>query len=148
MSPDIDEVDRHTVELDLPVRVRAAEVESFVEYITKKLRSLVPKDTKTLSDFRVIKLDGGANWVAFGIKESREESEEASLRTIEFDYRSTSYPNPIRANNEIILRKEKDSEVYTSKLVSIGYLNAIDKAASLVRKIVMEWSVERGKMEE
>jgi hypothetical protein len=149
MSLDVGAVDVHTFEMDLPVRVRVAEVEIFVEYVTKKLRSLVPKEAKALSDFRVIKLgSGGSDYVTSGIKESREESGEASLRTIEFEYRSTSYPNPIRANNKIILRKEKEGEVYTTKLLTKGQQNAIEKAASLVRKILMEWSAERGKVEE
>ena len=123
------------LELTLPVRVAEAEVEEFVEYVMNVLRSHVD----------------GLNFVVRQIREAAEETEGVSIRRIEFIYRSAviklsgggSY-----TRNKLILRKERDSEFYTVKLLTEGDAKGILRVGSLIRKTIMEWSIERGKLEE
>ena len=118
------------LELTLPVRVTEAETEEFIGYIMDKLRS-------HMDDL---------DYVTSGIRESRKKLEEASIRTIEFTYRHADPLTTIYSKNKVILKKEGGSEVYTVKFMTQGDPKGIHKAASIVRKIIMEWSVERGKL--
>ena len=120
------------LELTLPVRVAEEEVEVFVEYVMKRFRSHL----------------GYLEFAASRIRESKEETEEASLRIIEFIYQPASVVSAIHSENRVILRKEKDSEVYTVKLLTQGGSEGVYRTGSFIRKILMEWSIERGKLEE
>ncbi|RLI31333.1 hypothetical protein DRO56_05265, partial [Candidatus Bathyarchaeota archaeon] len=118
------------LELTLPVRVTEAEVEGFVKYVMERLR------------YRMEDLDYVTRW----IRETSEETEEASMRTIKFFYQPVS---PLSStfsltSNKVILRKEKDREIYTVKLKTQGV--GAQRAASLIRQIIMEWSINRVKL--
>ena len=124
---------REPLELILPVRVTEVDVEGFVGYVMKALRSY-RDDVYVLTS---------------GIRESIEETEEASIRRVEFIYRSADMRfGGVYTRNKVILRREKGSEVYTVKLLTEGNKEGIPKAGSLTRKIIMEWSIERGRLKE
>ena len=121
------------LELTLPVRVTEVEVEIFVEFVMKALRS-------HMNDWAL---------VTSRIRESMEELGETSIRRVEFIYRSENTKfGGIYTKNDVLLRREKDSEVYTVKLSTRGNLEGVHKAGSFIRKIIMEWSIERGKKRE
>jgi hypothetical protein len=124
---------KERLELTLPVMVTEADVEEFVAYILKQLRSY-------LEDL---------HFVTRQIKDSKEETEEASIRRIEFIYHSATMKlGGVYTKNKLVLRREEDSEVYTVKHLTEGTMEGVQGAGSFIRKILMEWSVERGKLEE
>ena len=118
------------LEITLPVSVTERDVQEFVEFVIKVLRS----HTDDLS------------FVTRQISESMEETEEASVRRIEFIYRSADMKlSGVYTKNKIVLSRKRGSETYTVKLFSEGDIRGISSAGSFIRKILMEWSVERGK---
>jgi hypothetical protein len=127
------------LELTLPITVMEEEVEGFVEYVANNLRSR--KD-----DIEYVVRRKG---VATEDKEKETEREEVPLRTISFFYRPGGPgPSTIHSSNKVILRREKGSEVYAVKLLSQGDPKAVQRVTSILRQIIMEWSMERGKREE
>jgi ABC-type lipoprotein release transport system permease subunit len=124
------------VELILPVRVSEAELDEFAKSMVKKLRS-------HMNDM---------NFVTSQIRDSAERKEkketEKLLRAIEFTYRSTAKPFGSYSKNKFILKKEEGSRDYTVKLLTSGDQEGMHKAGYFVRKLIMEWGIERGKMEE
>lgn len=120
------------LELALPVRVAEAEVEEFVKYVLMRLKSHMEDP----------------DFVTSQIREGVEKSGEAIIRRIEFIYRSV-YTTVCGSyiKNKLILRRERTGEVYTVKLLSDGDIEGIRRAGSFIRKIIMEWSIERGRIE-
>jgi hypothetical protein len=118
------------LELDLPIAVTDDEVESFIVYLIEKLKAL----------------ENDVDYVTSLIKERREETESASVRTIEFYYRSAvPIDRSTDTSNKIILTREKENEAYAIKLVSLGEAEGVQRVANLLRQSIMEWSIERGK---
>ena len=147
---------RGPLELTLPVRVPEAEVEAFVQYVRKKLRSRVDDVDYATSGIRVSREELGYCLMC-GYRgpipgrcprcDFPDIVKEESLRTIEFSYRPTSPATTIYTSNKVVLRKEEGSEVHTVKLLTRGHPKGVQRAASLIRQIIMEWSVKRGKIE-
>jgi hypothetical protein len=71
--------------------------------------------------------------------------EKAPIRTIEFVYHESGGLKKRYSKNKVLLMREGDT--YTVKLSSEGNID-IHRIGSLIRKIVMGWSIERGKLEE
>jgi ABC-type lipoprotein release transport system permease subunit len=117
------------LELTLPVMITEEEVEGFVEYVLRKLRSLT----------------NDVDYVTSLIKTSHEEKDGSSIRTIEFYYKPTVSATTIHTSNKIILTREKEKEAYTIKLISLGQAKGVERVANLVRQTIIEWSIERGK---
>ena len=119
------------LELNLPIGVAEVEIEEFVEFVMRALRS-------SIDDWEL---------AASQIKEDMEETEDESIRSISFIYRSAAMKlGGAYTKNRLILRKERGSEAYTVRLLTEGNMDGIHKAGSFIRKIVMEWSIKRGKL--
>ena len=121
-------------ELILPVRVSEAEMDEFAKSMVKKLGSHMED----------------VDFVTSQIRDSaeRKETEEESLRTIGFTYSSTAKPFGSYSKNKFVLKKEEGSGDYTVKLLTSGDQEGMRRAGYFVRKLIMEWGIERGKMEE
>jgi hypothetical protein len=118
-------------ELTLPIKVSGAEVEEFSKYMINSLEA--HRDD----------LDFVTSW----IRERTEKGERGFARTIEFTYRQAGGPPRFYSRNRVILTAEEGKDTYTVKLLSQGNIE-IRRIGSLIRKITMSWSIERGKLEE
>ena len=121
------------LELTLPVTVTEGEVEGFIEYVMKALRSYI---------------DGPEFYTWEIIGECVEETEGASIRRTEFVHRPSILKLiGIYPLNKVVLRRERGSEVYEVKLLIDGSVDRVQRVGSSIRKIIIGWSVERGKLE-
>jgi len=77
--------------------------------------------------------------------EQAKKGEKTPIGTIEFVYREAGGLKKRFSKNKVLLMREGDT--YTVKLSSEGNIE-IHRIGSLVRRIAMEWSIERGKLEE
>jgi len=83
--------------------------------------------------------------VTSSIKGGREETEDVSVRTIEFCYKPAASIITINMRNKVVLTKGKGSEVYTIRFLTLGQEKGVQRAVNLLRQTIMEWSIERGK---
>jgi ABC-type lipoprotein release transport system permease subunit len=116
-------------EILLPTRISEAEVDGFIGFLVERLRSHTND-----SYFETSQIKAGA-----------EEGEGMSTRTVEFRYRSTSRPFGSYSMNTILLRRERGGGEYSVNLSTSGDQEGMLRAGYLTRRILMEWSVERGK---
>jgi len=118
-------------ELTLPIKVSETEAERFSEHMVKGL-----EDHRYDMEF-----------VTDWIRKGTERREKGVAKTVEFTYREAGVPKKFYSRNKVLLTTEKGEDTYTVKLLSEGNID-IYRIGSLVRKIAMEWSIERGKLEE
>jgi len=116
--------------LTLPIWIAEEEVDEFSDYVLEALRS-------RMDDYEEH---------TYVIREGREEGEKASIRTIEFFYASGGQMSPIHTRNKLIMRKEREKDVYEVVLVSDGIPEAAQRTCSFIRRILLEWNVKRGKL--
>ncbi len=116
--------------LTLPIWIAEEEVEEFTQFVLGALRS-------RMDDYEDH---------TYVIGESREEKEDAFIRTIEFFYASGGQMSPIHTRNKLILRKGVGKDVYEVILISDGLPEAAQKTGSFIRRILLEWNVKRGKI--
>jgi|GEM_PF-769861 len=117
-------------EITLPIKVSESEAEAFLEYMVK-----------SLEDHRY-DLEFVTDWISRGT----ERREKGAAKTVEFTYREAGVPKKLYSRNKVLLTTEKGEDTYTVKLLSEGNID-IHRVGSLIRKIAMGWSIERGKPE-
>ncbi len=115
-----------TTEMSLPLRIRNDEIEEFVDYVIKALRSYENDPT-----YRTTR-----------IKTWNEDAEKKSPRSITFNYRTVDLKR-LFSKNRLIIEKNKGEEVYTVKMISQGDSSDIYETGNLIRMIILRWSTRK-----
>ena len=112
-------------ELNIPIRVTAEDVEEYFEHVVSALRSAIHAPINITSQIKVT------------IDESR-----GLVKVIEFIYKSRT--QKIYVKNRLIINKD-DKDLFTTKLLSVGNADGIEITGKFIRKVIMEWSLSKGK---
>lgn len=116
--------------LDLPLKVTEEEVDEFTAYVTRRLYYHIDPRFFQYASVHI----------------SREDTEKERIITLPFTYRPQGPLTMVYSKNRIILKREMSEKLYRIEILSEGDPKGVRTAGSIVRKILMEWSVARGKL--
>jgi len=117
----------NTVEMSIPIRVAKGEIEEFMNYVLKILRGYENDPLYKTERIRV----------------RSEDTEERSVRIITFVYRMTGGAFASFSHNDLVIERGGEEEFYTVKMTSSGDRNGLYQVGSLVRMIIMRWSIRK-----
>lgn len=115
------------LEIVLPISVPNEEIDDFMDYVLRALRGYENDPVSRTERVRV--------W--------SEDTEETSKRGIRFIYRTIGGTSGNYSNNKLVAERRTEKKVYTVRLLSMGEKKWIHQTGSLVRMIIMRWSIRR-----
>lgn len=115
------------IEIILPISVPKEEIDDFMDYVLRALRRYENDPVSRTGRIRV--------W--------SEDAEKTSKRGIRFIYRTIGGASRNYSNNKLVAERRTEKKVYTVRLLSTGEREWVHQTGSLVRMIIMRWSVRR-----
>ncbi len=117
-------------QIPIPIKVLSEEGRAFTDYVEKALRALENNPVRKTSSIRVA------------------EDADGKTTTINFVYKFTkSTVGNLYTRNRLLVEEDAENRVFKVTLVSFGDQRNAYQTGSLIRRIVMRWSADKGSQE-